>query len=99
MTGSQTVPQQRSWSPELLDFMHFAKLIKKSELLEKFELPDKIGFKLTEKSKGKKKDSCLPPTCIYKLSMMSMVWNISTGQPGRYICQAMLPPSSCTLAH
>jgi len=46
---------------------------KKDYLPEKFYLPDKRGFELTEKRIKKKEDSCPWPTPIYKLSMMSMV--------------------------
>jgi len=56
----------------------FAKLPKKTKLLGKFEVLDKRGFNLMEKRK--KKTTFLPPrpTPIHKLSMTSMVWNIST---------------------
>jgi len=48
MTDSQPVPEQRLQNLELSDFMNFTKLPQKNKLLEKFELPDKRGFKLTE---------------------------------------------------
>jgi len=38
MTDSQPVPQQQSQNPKLTDFA------KKTELLEKFKLPEKRGF-------------------------------------------------------
>jgi len=58
--------------------VNFAKLPKKTELLEKFELMDQRGFKLTEARK-------IPapwPAPIHKLSMTPLVWNISIGQLG-----------------
>jgi len=36
MTDSQSVFEQLSWNPELLDFVNFAKLQKKIKLPEKF---------------------------------------------------------------
>jgi len=47
---------------------------------KKFELPAKRGFQLpgTEKLIA----SCTPANPIYKQSMTSVVWNISTGQLG-----------------
>jgi len=56
MTDLQSVPKQRSWNPKRMDFVNFRKL-KKTELLDKFELPDRRGFKLTEMRK-----SFLPPS-------------------------------------
>ena len=55
ITDLQSVSKQWSWNPEFADFANFTKLAKKTELLEKFELPDKRGFELTEM---RKKDSC-----------------------------------------
>ena len=52
MTDSQPVLKQWSRSPEIADFM---KLLKKTKLPEKFELPDKRQFELMEM---RKKDSC-----------------------------------------
>jgi len=49
MTNLQSVPEQRSWNPELMDFMNFAKLPKKTKLLENFELTDKRGFEFPDK--------------------------------------------------
>jgi len=68
-------------------FENFAKLLKKTQLpekfkvLEKFELLDKRRLKIPEKSR---KEMIPAPrtTSIYKLIMISMVWNISTGQLG-----------------
>jgi len=56
MTNSQSVPKQQSQNPELT---FSCKLQKKTELLEKFELLDKRGFKLME---TRKKDGFLPPS-------------------------------------
>jgi len=50
MTDSQPIPEQRSQN---------AKLPKKTELLEKFELLDKRRFELTEKRRAET-DSCPP---------------------------------------
>jgi len=58
---------------------------KKTKLLEKFKLPEKRGFELTEK-----KVPSSWPTLICKLLMASVVWNISTGQLG-------LAPWLCSL--
>jgi len=66
-------------NPEFADFADFVKLLKKFELLEKFELHER-GFELTEERRA---NSCLPwPISIYKLNMTSMVWNTSFGQLG-----------------
>jgi len=75
MTNSQSVHEQQSQNAKLVNF---AKLPKKTELLEKVKLLDKTCFKLTETRKA----GSFLPTPIHKLSMMSMVWNISTGQLG-----------------
>jgi len=94
MANLQSVPKQWSWNAKLVNFANFAKLPKKTELLEKFKLLDKKGLELTEV----RKERMIPvpqPTLIHKLSMMSMVWNVSIGQLGL----AMLPPSSCTCTH
>jgi len=68
-------------------FVDFAKLPKKTKILEKFELLDKRGFKLIEKRE------ILAPqlTPIRKLSMTSMVWNISLGQLGVSVWLCSLP--------
>jgi len=60
--------------------VNFAKILKNIELPAKFELLDKSGFEPTEKRE--KRIPAPQPTTIYKLSMTSMVWNISTGQLG-----------------
>jgi len=73
VTNSQSVPQQRSRTPEITNFAKFLK--------KEFELPDKRRFKPTEKRRA---ESFLPPqpTPIHKLSMMSVVWNTPIGQLG-----------------
>ena len=48
-------------------------------IILKFKPPDKKGL---NPWKWERKDSCPQPTPIHKLSMMSMLWNISTGQLG-----------------
>jgi len=61
MTNSQPVPKQWLWNAKLSNFANFtnvARLMKKIKLSEKFELPDKRGFELTE---TREKDSFLPP--------------------------------------
>jgi len=45
MTDAQSIPEQQSWNTKLTDF---AKLLKKTELPEKFKLLDKRGFELME---------------------------------------------------
>ena len=59
-----TTDLQWSRNPELTDFGNFAKLPKKTELPEKFEILDKTEFKMKEKrikkKKKKEKDSCPP---------------------------------------
>jgi len=44
-----------------------------ADFAEKFQLP---------KKEAERRYFCLWATCIYKLSMMSMVWSISIGQLG-----------------
>jgi len=61
------------------NFANFAKFLRKTEILEKFKLPNKRGFELMEK---RIQDSCPAANPIPKLSMTSMVWNISIGQLG-----------------
>jgi len=61
--------------------VNFAKLKKKIELSVNFELLTKTGFVLVVK-RIKKRISDHRPTPIYKLTMTSMVWNISIGQHG-----------------
>jgi len=77
-------------NPEPTDFANFAKLPKKTEILEKFELTDNRGFELMEKRRA---DSCPRPTPIYKQSMTSMVCNISTGHLGlaAWLCSLPAP--------
>ena len=74
----------------------FAKLLKKAKLPENFELPDKRGFKLTDKSR------MFPapcPTPIHKLSITSMVWNISIDQLGYLpVCAPSQLLHTCSLA-
>jgi len=52
MTDSQSVPEQRLQNPELANFVNSAKLLKKTKLLETFELPDNRGFKPMEKRRA-----------------------------------------------
>jgi len=69
MTDSQPVPEQQLQNPEVMQFQ------------KKFRLLGKRGFKLSQE----RKRCSIPaprPTPIYKLSMMSMIWNISMGQLG-----------------
>jgi len=47
------VPEQRSWNPEIMNFIDFPKFPKKTEWLEKFQLLAKRGFKLMEKTREK----------------------------------------------
>jgi len=54
-SSRQSVPEQRLQNPEPMDFVNFAKLVKQTKLLEKFELPNKRGFEPTE---ARKKDFC-----------------------------------------
>ena len=86
MTDMQPVPEQHLQNLQITNFAEFSK---------KFELPDHSGFELVETRRA---DSFLPPqpTPVHKLSMTSMVWNISIGQ---LVCLSVLPPSSCTPAH
>jgi len=67
MVDSQPVPEQQSQNSWIS-----RNSWKKTELTEKFELPEK------------EERAFLPPwpTPIYKLSLMSMVWNISIGHLG-----------------
>jgi len=87
MTDSQPVPEQRSRNPETVDF---TKLPKRTKLSEKFKLPAKRGFALTE---GRRADSYHPANPIHKSSMTSMVWNISIGQRGlaAWLCSLPAP--------
>jgi len=83
---------------ELIELADFAQLmnslnsLKKAVLTEKIKLIEK-GIELTEKGSGPRS------TPIHKLSVTSMVWNISTGQPG---CLSVCAPSqllhTCSLA-
>jgi len=76
---------------EIASFVNFAKLPpKKPELLEKFELPDKKRFQTVEK---RREHLALWPTPIHKLSMTSMVRNISLGQLGlaAWLCSLPAP--------
>jgi len=75
MTDSQPVPEQKWRNLELADFVNFMEPPKKTELPERFILTEKRGI-----NKGRFLSPC--PTPIYKLSMTSMVWNISIGQLG-----------------
>jgi len=59
------------------------------EVLEKFKLPEKTGFELP----AKKRAPLPPANPIHKLSMLSMVWNISVGQLGlaAWFCSLQAP--------
>jgi len=57
MTSSQPFPEQQSQNPEIVDFKNIVKCPKKIELPEKFKLPAKRRFELTEKAK---RESCPP---------------------------------------
>jgi len=79
MIDSQPVLEQRLWNPEIADFLNFTKLLKKTELVENVELPDQRGFELRET----REEVPAPwPAPIHKLSMMSVVRNMSVGQLG-----------------
>ena len=78
ITDLQSVPEKQSQNPELEDFASFAKLPQKTTLLEKFELPDKRAFELTEMREARKVPASPWPT----QSMTSMIWDIPLGQPG-----------------
>jgi len=49
VTNLHPVPERRSRNLEIVAFTNFTKLLKKTELPDKFELLAKRGFKLTEK--------------------------------------------------
>jgi len=89
ITDSQAVPQQPSRDSELADFVNFVNFPKKTKLLEKFELPEERRFELT----AKKNIPAPQPTPIPKLSMPSMVRNISMGQlgPPAWLCSLPAP--------
>jgi len=76
MTDSQSVPEQQSQNPKIVNF---GKLPKKTELTEKVQPPGQERIQIHENEKSRK--LCAPPpTPIHKLSMPSMVWNISVDQ-------------------
>jgi len=82
MTDSQSVTDSRN--PELTDFME---LPKRTDLTEKFELPE-------EEEKKRKRSTPAPwPTPFYKLGRRSQVWNICTGQLGvaAWLCSLPSP--------
>jgi len=74
-----------------MDFVNFATVLKKTELLEKFELLDKREFTLMEMRKKESPVPCATP--IYILSMPSTIWNISIGQLGlaAWLCSLPAP--------
>jgi len=79
---------------EITGFASFAKFQKKTILPEKFEFLDKRGFELME---TREKDFCPPANPIHKLSMVSMVWNISMAQLGYPLgCAPSQLPHSCS---
>jgi len=63
-------PEQWPQNPKTAGFAKFP---------EKLEFPYKRGFELVETRRA---DSCPWPTSVPKISVMSMVWNISAGQLG-----------------
>jgi len=67
MTNSQPVLEQGLRNPELMDFVNITKLQKKTEFLEKFEFPDKTGFKLIQKRKRK---NCSCPNSLPGLTLI-----------------------------
>jgi len=74
--------------------VNFAKLPKKTKLLEKFKLLVKRGFELMEKRRA---DSCSLANPIHKLRMMSVIWNISIGQLGLAVWLCFLSAPACLL--
>ena len=78
-------------NPKLVDFVNFTKFPKKTTFLEKFELPDKRGFKFMEKRTGRFLHP--QPTLTYKLSVTSVVWNIPVAQLGlaAWLCSLPAP--------
>ena len=76
MTNSQPVPEQRSQNMELTNFCEFCKTA------EKDWTPGKVWTDDLHSQKRERKILSPPPTPFNKLRMMSMVWNISTGQLG-----------------
>jgi len=53
-----------------------------ANFLKKFKLPDERGFELTENRRAESFLTAPRPTLIHKLSIPSVVWNISIGQLG-----------------
>ena len=110
MTVSQPVPEQRSWNPQVSWSSLFLQILaniqglynlpnswKKNKLPEKFEL---LSKRIQTHGNEKSREFLAPqPTPIPKISMTSMVWNISVGQPG---CLSGCAPSqllhTCLLA-
>jgi len=75
----QPILKQRLQNTKFVNFVNFTKLLKKTKLQDKFELPDRTELKSTEM---KKTDRFLFPQTspIHKLSMMPMLWNNSIDQ-------------------
>ena len=75
-------------TPETVNFAKFPK---------KFKFPHKREYELTEM---REEDSFLPPqpSTICKLSMRSMLWNISIGQLGVVVWLCFLPASAHLLS-
>jgi len=90
MTDLQPVPQQQLWNLELTDFANFTKFLKKPELLENWNSWTREDLNPWERERELPVPQPIPS---HKLSMMSMVWNISTGQLGlaAWLCSLPAP--------
>ena len=91
MTDSHPVPKQRLRNPEITNV---AKLPKKTELPDKFELADKRGSEPTEM----RTIPAPQPRPVHTLSTPSMARSMSAGQPGLAVWPCSLPaPAPCSL--
>jgi len=85
MTDWQPLPKQRSQNLEIANAVKFPKKMN----AWKVQTPGQERVQTRENEK--RKIPALRPTFINKLSMTSMVWNISIGQPGLDVWLCSLP--------
>jgi len=81
MSDSQSLPKQLLQNLETADFVNFMKLMEKTELPDKFKLPAKRGFQLTEK-RIKKKFLPPPPPARPHSETEHAVYDTELGLPG-----------------
>ena len=92
MTDLQPVPEQRSWNAKLTNFWEFRKTPPKKWTPRKVRTCGQDSI-WTPRKWEELRASCPLAAPFHKLSVTSVVWNISTGQlgPATWLCSLPAP--------